>query len=474
MKRYFFISITILLILVSLNSKAQYSVNIEIEGNKDSVMYLGHYYLKNTYALDTAYNKKGKFVFENKTKALDPGIYFFSNSSGKYCEFLVDKDKFFSLITKESDWVKNMKVKKSKDNEKYFEYLRGTSYFGEEANKINNLKGKIAEEEFNKRMESIRKSNDSIKENFIQDNPDHLLTKVLTATKNIIIPEPKTIYKEDNTVDSAAMQNERFDYYIHHYFDNIDLQHDGMLRTPEAVFFKTYNYYWDELMKYQTKDSIFSLAVHWIEKSRGTKSMFKFLVHDITERYLKSPYMGHDEIYINMINKYYASGDATWMPPSAIDKEVARARKWENGMLMKTVPDLACPDTNDVIHNLYSLTAKYKILIFWSYDCGHCATEIPKIYNYYKKDKETFDVEVMAIHSGLDLKQWKEKIVKLKLDWLNVNGLVANYDWHEYFDIESTPVVFILDKDNRIIGKKIPADNIENYIKLYDEGKIKF
>ena len=217
MKRYFFISITILLILVSLNSKAQYSVNIEIEGNKDSVMYLGHYYLKNTYALDTAYNKKGKFVFENKTKALDPGIYFFSNSSGKYCEFLVDKDKFFSLITKESDWVKNMKVKKSKDNEKYFEYLRGTSYFGEEANKINNLKGKIAEEEFNKRMESIRKSNDSIKENFIQDNPDHLLTKVLTATKNIIIPEPKTIYKEDNTVDSAAMQNERFDYYIHHY-----------------------------------------------------------------------------------------------------------------------------------------------------------------------------------------------------------------------------------------------------------------
>jgi hypothetical protein len=51
--------------------------------------------------------------------------------------------------------------------------------------------------------------------------------------------------------------------------------------------------------------------------------------------------------------------------------------------------------------------------------------------------------------------------------------LVANYDWHEYFDIESTPVVLILDKDNRIIGKKIPADNIENYIKLYNEGKIK-
>ncbi|MDD4528618.1 MAG: thioredoxin-like domain-containing protein [Bacteroidales bacterium] len=473
MKNYSSVFIVISLLFLSLTSKAQYAINVEIESNKDSIMYLGYYYLKNTFALDSAYNKKGKFVFEDKTKTLEPGIYFFSNANGKYCEFIVDKEKNFSLITKENDWVKNMKVKKSKDNELYFEYLRGTSYFGDQANKVAKLKGEIGHEQYNIRVEEIRKSNDSIKENFIKIYPNHLLTKVLNATKSITIPEPETIYNKDNSVDSAAMQNERFNYYVHHYFDNMDFKCDGLLRTPEAVFHKSYNYYWDELMKYQTKDSIFNLAVHWIEKSRGTKNLFKFLVHDITERYLKSPYMGHDEIYIKMINKYYASGDATWMPPSAIDKEVARAKKWENAMFMKQVPDLACPDTNDVLHSLYEIDAKYKILIFWSYDCGHCSTEIPKIYNFYKKNKDVYDVEVMAVNSGTDLKQWKEKIKILKLDWLNVNGLVANYDWHEYFDIESTPVVLILDKDNRIIGKKIPADNIENYIKLYNEGKIK-
>lgn len=474
MKKYSFIFVSIALIFAGLSSKAQYSINLEIEGNKDSIMFLGYYYLKNTYATDTAYNKKGKFIFENKTKSLEPGIYFFSNAQGKYCEFLIDKEQKFSLITDEKDWVKNMKVKKSKDNEKYFEYLRGTSYFGEQANNVAKLKGKISDEEYNKRIESIRVGNDSVKEGFIINNPNHLLTKILMATRNIEIPEPKLIYKEDNSVDSAAMQNKRYDYYIHHYFDNMDLQCDGLLRTPEAVFSKSYNYYWDELMKYQTKDSIFSFAVHWIEKARGSKLMFKYMVHDITERYLKSPYMGHDEIYINMINKYYASGDATWMPPSAIDKEVARAKKWENARLMKTVPDLACPDTNDVVHNLYSLNSNYKILIFWSYDCGHCATEIPKFFNFYKKYKDLYNIEVMAVNSGTDIEQWKEKVKNLKLDWLNVNGLVANYDWHEYFDIESTPVVLILDKNNRIIGKKIPADNIENYIKFYDEGKIKF
>ena len=183
--------------------------------------------------------------------------------------------------------------------------------------------------------------------------------------------------------------------------------------------------------------------------------------------------MGHDEIYINMINRYYASGDATWMPPSAIDKEVVRARKWENSMLLKTVPDLACPDTNGIVHSLYELKAKYKILIFWSYDCGHCQTEIPKVFTFYKNFKDIYNLEVMAVNSGTDIQQWKNKVKSFNLQWLNVNGLVANYDWHDYFDVESTPLILILDKDNRIIGKKVPASNIENYIKLYDEGKIK-
>ncbi|MFA6199610.1 MAG: thioredoxin-like domain-containing protein [Bacteroidales bacterium] len=472
MKRYYFIIIALTSLFLSISAEAQYSITIDIKGNKDSVLYLGNYYLKGTYALDTAYNKKGKFIFEKKDKTLEPGIYFFSTKGGKYCEFIIDKAQKFSLITDEKEWVENMKVKKSIANENYFKYMTDTKFFELRAKSL--VKEQLGEKEYNNRIKEIRAENDSLKESFIKNYPDNLLSKVFKATKSVEVPDIKPILKDDGSVDSAAMQNDRFNYYVHHYFDNIDFQCDGLLRTPEAVFFKYYNDYWENLMKYQTKDSIFNLAVNVIEKARGSKLMFKFLVHDITERYLKSPYMGHDEIYIKMIKKYYASGDASWMPPSAIDKEVARATKWENAMLLKTVPDLACPDSNDVIHNLYSLEAKYKLLIFWSYDCGHCAVEIPKFYEFYKKFKGVYNVEVMAVNSGIDIKQWKEKVVALKLDWLNVNGLVSNYDWHEYFDIETTPVVLLLDKDNRIIGKKIPADNIENYIKLYDEGKIKF
>ncbi len=453
--------------------KAQYSINIDVKGNKDSILILGYYYLDNTYAIDTAVNKKGKFSFEKKGKTLDPGIYFVSNTNGKYIEFIIDKEQKFSLSTLEEDWLNNIKVSKSKDNEIYYDYIRSTTKLSVEANELGKKKKELGEENFNKQIAQINEKNDSIKNVFMKTYPNHLLSKVLKATQYVEIPKFDNIYKKDGSVDSSAMQNQKYNYYIHHYFDNFDFQCDGLLRTPKAVFHQTYNYYWNEMMKYQTKDSIFNLAVYWIEKARGSKLMFKYMVHDITERYLKSPYMGHDEIYINMINRYYASGDATWMPPTALDKEIARAKKWENSMLLKTVPDLACPDTNGNVHNLYSLNAKYKILIFWAYDCGHCQTEIPKVYEFYKKSKEIYNLEVMAVNSGTDVQLWKNKVKSLNLEWLNVNGLVANYDWHDYFDVESTPLILILDKDNRIIGKKVPASNIENYIKLYDEDKIK-
>ena len=60
------------------------------------------------------------------------------------------------------------------------------------------------------------------------------------------------------------------------------------------------------------------------------------------------------------------------------------------------------------------------------------------------------------------------------LQWVNVNGLVANFDWREYFDVVKTPVVFILDDKNKIIAKNIQGDNIAKIMELLDEGKLKF
>ncbi|HBN06518.1 MAG TPA: hypothetical protein DD434_12130, partial [Bacteroidales bacterium] len=141
--------------------KAQYSINIDVKGNKDSILILGYYYLDNTYAIDTAVNKKGKFSFEKKGKTLDPGIYFVSNTNGKYIEFIIDKEQKFSLSTLEEDWLNNIKVSKSKDNEIYYDYIRSTTKLSVEANELGKKKKELGEENFNKQIAQINEKNDS-------------------------------------------------------------------------------------------------------------------------------------------------------------------------------------------------------------------------------------------------------------------------------------------------------------------------
>ena len=93
---------------------------------------------------------------------------------------------------------------------------------------------------------------------------------------------------------------------------------------------------------------------------------------------------------------------------------------------------------------------------------------------FYKQYKEKYNLEVMAVNTESDTLHWHKFIADKDLQWVNVNGLVANFDWREYFDVVKTPVVFILDDKNKIIAKNIQGDNIAKIMELLDEGKLKF
>ena len=79
----------------------------------------------------------------------------------------------------------------------------------------------------------------------------------------------------------------------------------------------------------------------------------------------------------------------------------------------------------------------------------------------------------MAVNTESDTAHWTKFIEEKKLQWVNVNGLVANYDWRDYFDVIKTPIIYILDQNNVIVAKNIQADNIAKIMELLDSGKLK-
>lgn len=450
------------------SKKKGYKFTVEINNASDSVIYLGQYYNKNQYAIDTAFiNKKGQFIFEKKDKELKPGLYFITNNKSKLAEFTINKEPLnYKFYTDDANWTLHMEIKGSKDNEKFMDYQqirRDMNMAMEEARQ------KYSDEEFKSYRREQGRKLDSINKAFVAQDPNHILSIIMSATKEIDVPVV------DSLGDSLS-QREQYEYYATHYFDNMALDNEAILRTPAYVFYERVERYFDQVVNGATPETICKYADMLLEKARPAKDVFKYLVLYIAEKYLQTNIMSYDAIYVHMIEKYYMTGDAFWASPSDIDFETKRAMTWKKLLIGEKAPELILKNQEGEWHSFYEVPNKYTLLIFWAPSCGHCATIIPALYNFYKEYKDVYDIGAYAINTDIgpeEVEKWKKYVQDKGLDWDNYNGGEANVDWHEVYDIISTPVIYLLDQDKKIIGKKLDADILKKLFAILEPEKTK-
>lgn len=115
---------------------------------------------------------------------------------------------------------------------------------------------------------------------------------------------------------------------------------------------------------------------------------------------------------------------------------------------------------------LYNVNAKYTVLIFWAVDCSHCTKEVPKLYKDMQALKGKVDAKIYAVQTKEDLyERWKTFIAQEKLnDCVHVFDPIHLNNLKDQFDIVATPVIYLLDKEKRIIGKKIGSEQVVEII----------
>lgn len=466
MKRHILAIVAAVLLSGVLNAAPQkgYKITVSIKNAKDTVLYLGYYLGKYTPAMDTArINKKGQFVFSSDTATLKSGVYFFSNPQGRYAEFIVNLDKpNYTFKTDEANWITNMQVSGSPENKAFYEYQCLThKYF----NLSDSVQKNTPDKELGKqRARELRRELDGIQEGMISQHPEFLFCRMLKAVKEVEVPVV------DEKGDTLTRQ-QRAEYYGDHYFDNMSLDCNAMLRTPPAVFYDRVERFFNGYLGQASPDVICEYADKVIDMARPAKDVFQFLVNYLAEKYLQSHVMTHDAVYVHMIEKYYATGEATWASPSDIDSEVERATKWKRLLVGQMAPDFGVL-YKEQWHHLNDIKNKYTLLIFWSPTCGHCATMIPAIHDFYKKHSEKYDIGTFAINTDIhEEDKWLEFIKDKNLyDWNNYNGGVANVDWKDLYDVVSTPVIYLLDQNHKILAKKVDAKILSEIFKILEPG----
>ncbi|TAG75000.1 MAG: TlpA family protein disulfide reductase [Runella slithyformis] len=137
----------------------------------------------------------------------------------------------------------------------------------------------------------------------------------------------------------------------------------------------------------------------------------------------------------------------------------------------RTIPDLGVQGEKDNMTFIHGMRGSYNVVFIYSPTCGHCRESAPKLKAFYDKYRAQ-GVEIMTIATEGTQEDWKKFIKEMK--WENLNngyGLVANrqVNYNKDYDVFSTPTVYVLDKNKKIIARRIGTEDLEPFLKLYQQ-----
>jgi thiol-disulfide isomerase/thioredoxin len=481
---------SILLILGLFISSLGFSQKIKFKINdlKDTTIFLVKYFGKGMYYADTAEMKNG--VVEFKGEKQKAGVFALFMPGQKYFDFIINGEEIH-METSTKDLVGNLVVKKSEENKVFVDYVKFiTKQKSASSDLIKKREAfKKEESEFKKitdDLEAISKSVIAYQNDVVKKHDSKFVSKVIKMSLEIDVPEAPRDEK-GILIDSTFS----YRYYRDHYFDNIDLRDDRTLNTP--MFHNKLDEFFGKKMMIQHPDTVIKYAYIFIDKLDPKSELFKYSLTHIASTSEKSNIMGMDKVFVRLGQRYYCvkneegKSPAYWMAEDKL-KELCEKVETQKNLVQGVVPpNVTLRDTTDVNwKDYYSIKADYTILFFWDPDCGHCKTSTPKLQKLYAEKLKARNVEVFAVAKGIgeDFQKWKDFIKKNNLTFTNVAltdklykdaqtdarqfvpkfTTIQSLNYQETFDIFTTPRVFVLDKDKKIIAKQLSISQLEDFM----------
>ena len=441
---------------------AQYNIEFNIGGLKQGdKCILAHYYADQNKIVDTsAVNAQGKVVFKGENSLLN-GVYIVVLPKKTYIEFVVpNDDQEFEIDFDTTLSPLNKAVRGSLENEVFFSFDRYALAPGQRKRElIAEFRDTATTDERKKAIRiEIKEIDDQVdakRKAVVAENKGMFVAKLFNAVIDVEIPEH---LKKDTT-------GKRYSWYRKHYWDNIDLTDDGMLRTP--VFKGKLEYYIGKLIV-QNPDTLIPLIdelITRIEKG-GAQELYKYVVWWNTNHHEESKIMCMDKVLHHMAQNYYCAGKCYWADSSLVAKMCEHAGKIGPTVCGSKTPNTTLYDTTFARpYDLHKIDAPVTVLVFWDHQCGHCKKEIPKLKQMYDTMKDR-GLVVYAVYTQADWEGWKEYIRKNDLNWLNVMDAFNKATYRKDYNIISTPQVYLLDENKIIRYKNPPAENAGRIVQL--------
>lgn len=458
--------------LTAQTTSSGYAISLQINAYANQPIYLAYHYGKTKALADSALvQPNGTAVFTGNAP-LPGGIYMMVSPKKEFLfELLIDKDQQFSILA-DTARLHEVKFTGSQDNTDFLTY---TAFMQEKGGTIGALQKELSTVKTRKdsadiqsRIASLNAEIQEYRTNYAVKSPDHILTALFHALQEPVVPpaaqQPKGVY------DTAWS----FHYYKDHYWDNISLTDERLVRTP--FFESRLDRYFKNLVSPEP-DSIKKEIDHMLLYSRSNKTMYRFLLTHFVQQYINPEYMGQDAVFVHVWEKYInGKPDVDWFTEKYQQHMTDRAYSLMANLIGNPAWDLPLVDSNGKQQPLYEVKAPYTVICFWDPTCGHCKDLVPKLDSMFQAKWKKQGIKIYGVMTEGGKDNWVKFIKENKLkDWIHVYQTEAmktaernsgKPSYKQLYDVYQTPVLYLLDNEKRIIAKKLTYQQLDELITM--------
>ena len=215
-----------------------------------------------------------------------------------------------------------------------------------------------------------------------------------------------------------------------HFWDGIE-DFDGPT-DENPILAAQIDFYFEKIVA-PLPDSITLEISRLIEKTENNTDLRDFILWHLLERYRYPEYMSQDQVFVWLYDQYFSQLEIKDLNETNLALIQEKAERLRQLALFNVAPDIKLGDSID----LQSIENNFTVLFFYDHDCDLCQQEMQDLDS------------VVAQHP---------EITKLAID-MNTDDVQADV-LYDLYDIETTPLIYVLDRDKRIIAKKIRARQI--------------
>ena len=463
----------------ALSQKDGYEIKVTLKPFKNQYIYLGHHYGKQLPIIDSVkLNENSEGTFKGNKK-LGGGIYLVGYpDKSRYFEILIDKEQRFSIVADSANIKKHVTFINSPDNvlfSAYQEYMTAKGEILDYATKQRSLATNNADSaKWNEVLEKTNVEIQKYREDIIKKNPKATITFLFTAMRE---PELPAIYKNPHGKEDSV---KAFQYFKKHFWDGVNFYDERLIRTP--FFERKLDKYFEQLV-YPDPDSV-KKEIDWMMGYASiNEEMQKFLLIKFINRYLNQKYMWEDAVFVHLFEKYISQKTYPWLTEKGRKTITDRAYSMMANILGTPASDIDLPDTAGKNIALYSIPAQFVLVTIWDPTCSHCKEVLPKLDSFYTNKWKKAGLKIYAMAKETDgsrkdwlnfinenhLQEWTHVYYSKTADKTRIDAGIPGYS--QLYDVLTFPTLYLLDKDKRIIAKKLSYQQVDEVLQYKLKNK---